>query len=424
MSRARAAFLVVATLVGGYYNLPVSAQTSDLAGLWMLNRDLSQFPREVGFGLAGLAPEVGGGNPSPNAGGGRGRRGPSGSGGAFRPPLPESEDDARRRQQLTEEVRNPPAFLSITETVSGVTITTERDRIRTLRTDGKEAALQLDGGAPVGVMARREAGRLVVQYKVDRAREVRYTLQRVTSPPQLVVEVEFIEQGVGDRVRRVYEPASPADLAAAKAAAASSDAAATSRTAGSGSAATQTAGTGPTSGTPPNTGGLPTPGGVAAGGRPTAGGVPAAGPATVPAQTAPDAELKGLTRLGVVVEDPGTQAAACGVIQKTLETAVSKRLADAGFKVLRNTSEDTYVYVNVITTSPSNGFCVSRYDAFVYSYTTAKLSYQTTPALVQVSLLHKGGIAGGPSTQHGDAVLRGVQEYIDQFLTRIRDANK
>jgi hypothetical protein len=152
--------------------------------------------------------------------------------------------------------------------------------------------------------------------------------------------------------------------------------------------------------------------------------VPAAGPATVPAQTAPDAELKGLTRLGVVVEDPGTQAAACGVIQKTLETAVSKRLADAGFKVLRNTSEDTYVYVNVITTSPSNGFCVSRYDAFVYSYTTAKLSYQTTPALVQVSLLHKGGIAGGPSTQHGDAVLRGVQEYIDQFLTRIRDANK
>jgi hypothetical protein len=44
--------------------------------------------------------------------------------------------------------------------------------------------------------------------------------------------------------------------------------------------------------------------------------------------------------------------------------------------------------------------------------------------LVQVSLLHKGGIAGGSSTAHAEAVLRGVQEYVDQFSTRIHDANK
>ena len=133
------------------------------------------------------------------------------------------------------------------------------------------------------------------------------------------------------------------------------------------------------------------------------------------------------TALRIVVSrgvSSGPQAAACGVIQKTIESAVSKRLTDAGFRILRNTSEDTYVYVNVITTSPSNGFCVSRYDAFVYSYTTAKLTYQATPALVQVSLLHTGGITGGASSQHGDAVLRGILEYIDQFSTRIRDANK
>ena len=90
---------------------------------------------------------------------------------------------------MTEEVRNPPALLTITETASAVTITNERGRVRTLRTDGKEGALQLDGGAPIGVIAKREAGRLVVQYRVDRARELRCTFQRVASPPQLVVEV-------------------------------------------------------------------------------------------------------------------------------------------------------------------------------------------------------------------------------------------
>jgi hypothetical protein len=103
---------------------------------------------------------------------------------------------------------------------------------------------------------------------------------------------------------------------------------------------------------------------------------------------------------------------------------VSKSLTDAGFKVRRNSDEDTYVYVNVITTSMSTGFCVSRYDAFLYTYTTAKLSYQETPALVQVSLLHKGGIAGGGAAAHAEAVLRGVRQYVDQFAVRIRDANK
>jgi hypothetical protein len=66
----------------------------------------------------------------------------------------------------------------------------------------------------------------------------------------------------------------------------------------------------------------------------------------------------------------------------------------------------------------------SRYDVFLYTYTTAKLSYQETPVLVQVSLLHKGGIAGGAPAAHAEGVLRGEQEYVDQFSTRIRDANK
>jgi hypothetical protein len=247
------------------------------------------------------------------------------------------------------------------------------------------------------VTAKREAGRLVVLYKVEQGRELRYSFSRAASPPQLVVDVQFIERGGGDGVRRIYEPASATETLAATTAA-------------------------PSPATTKPGGGLP-----AVSASDSGKAVVPASANRLPAQTfnqQPDAELKGLTKLGIVVEGLGPQAAACGLSQGTLETAVSKRLSDAGFRVLRNSDEDTYVYVNVITTSLSTGLCVSRYDAFLYTHTTAKLSYQQTPVLVQVSLLHKGGIAGGASAAHADAVLRGVQEYVDQFSTRIRDANK
>jgi hypothetical protein len=68
--------------------------------------------------------------------------------------------------------------------------------------------------------------------------------------------------------------------------------------------------------------------------------------------------------------------------------------------------------------------CVSRYDASLYTHTTTKLSYQETPVLVQVSLLHQGGIAGGAPAAHAQAVVRGVTQYIEQFAARIRAANR
>ena len=49
---------------------------------------------------------------------------------------------------------------------------------------------------------------------------------------------------------------------------------------------------------------------------------------------------------------------------------VTKRLTDAGFKVLRYSDEEPYIYVNVVTTSASNGLCVSRYDVDVYANTS------------------------------------------------------
>ena len=64
------------------------------------------------------------------------------------------------------------------------------------------------------------------------------------------------------------------------------------------------------------------------------------------------------TAHGVVVEDLSAQAAACGLTHDAIEAAVAKHLTDAGFTIRRNSDEDTYVYVSVITTSVSTGLCV------------------------------------------------------------------
>ena len=138
----------------------------------------------------------------------------------------------------------------------------------------------------------------------------------------------------------------------------------------------------------------------------------------------PGAELKGLSALGIVVEDLGAEAASCGLNQDAIAAAAAKSLSAAGLKVLRNTDEDTYLYVRVVTAATTSGTCFSRYDAFVYSYTAATMSYGSRPALVQVSLLNRGGMTASGVKGHGDAVMRALTQYVDQFAAQIRDANK
>ena len=107
-----------------------------------------------------------------------------------------------------------------------------------------------------------------------------------------------------------------------------------------------------------------------------------------------------------------------------IESALTKRLTDGGFSVRRNSDEDSYVYVNVMTSSLADGTCVTRYDAFLYTHATATLSYREKPVLVQVSLIHRGGISGGALSTHAATVVRGLQTYVDLFVTQIHDANK
>ena len=226
----------------------------------------------------------------------------------------------------------------------------------------------------MAVTSRREGHELVVVYRVDPEREIRYTYSTTANPPQLIVDVQFLERGTGDKARHIYEPAVETRTAAS-----------------SGGAA------------PPS----------------------AAGPPAAEAfDQRPGAELKGLTALGVLVEELSAQAVACGLNRDAIESALSKPLTAAGFLVRRNSDEDTYVYVNIMTSTLTGGTCLSRYDAFLYTHATAKLSYRDQPVLVQVSLMHRGGIGTSAPSAHGAAVSRGLAGYIDLFITQIRDANK
>lgn len=368
-----------------------SQESGNLTGRWVLNRNQSQVDKQIGFNPAWLIAgtrsagrESGGGE-----GGGRGRRG-SGGGqqGGFAVP-PESAEDAKRVQQLTAEARMPSPYLTIIDSRGTVTITDADDVSRTLHSDGKDDYLQIRG-LPVTAVTVRDSGPVVVRYKVEQGRELRYTYTRETGGPRLTVDVQFVEGGrVADTVRRVYDLIGPDDP-------------------------------------------FPTPANTSKTGPGAAGGVPAIPAPAAAANSAPPepfnqqpgAELKGLTRLRVVIEGLGAQAASCGLTEAALEAAVTGKLKSAGFTVLTNTDEDSYVYVNVITGSLSTGSCVSRFDVTVYTHTTARLSYQPSPVLVQVSLLHRGGISAGAAAGHSATVVKNVSEYVDEFIARIKAANK
>jgi len=52
------------------------------------------------------------------------------------------------------------------------------------------------------------------------------------------------------------------------------------------------------------------------------------------------------------------------------------------------------------------------------------LSYRDKSVLVQVSLMHRGGIGSSAAAAHAAAVTGGLQGYVDVFVTQVRDANK
>jgi hypothetical protein len=377
----RQSFVLVALLIGaalgGLLANPARAQNaSPLAGVWALNRSLSEFPPEIGFNPAWMTTPTGDSQSAGSTGGGRGRRGSAGGGGSAAAPFsarPESYEDARRVQLLTAELRNPPARLMVVDTPAAVTITNELGQSRTIHPDGKQESITVQG-VSFSVTSKRVADQLILVYRVDQAREVRYSYSSSATPARLIVDAQLLEHGTGDKARRVYEPGGGIETL------------------------------------PP------------AGAAPTAASPNSRAPETFDQR--PGAELRGLTSLGILVETLSAQAVACGLSQDAIEGALSKRLTSGGLAVRRNSDDDTYVYVNIMTTSLPNGLCASRYDAFLYTHATAKLSYREQSVLVQVSLMHRGGLGTSAPTAHSAAVVRGLEDYIDLFVTQIHDANK
>jgi hypothetical protein len=102
-----------------------SAQMTSLAGRWMLNREASQFPPEIGF-TPNWFTQASRGAADPS--GGRGRRGGSGGGGGGYIPSIESEEDTKRMRQLTADARNPSVHLTIAETADATTITDDSEK--------------------------------------------------------------------------------------------------------------------------------------------------------------------------------------------------------------------------------------------------------------------------------------------------------
>jgi hypothetical protein len=405
MFRESVAVLIVSASVAAVsgQGKPPASVAGDLDGTWKLNRELSQFPREVGFGMD----VTGAGRPAAADAGLADTTSQSGNVG-LAVNRPASREEAENSRQLVGEVRTPPLRLTIVRSGNAIVITDERGRARTYHPDGREAFTPLDA-APVATVARWEGGRLIVRYKVEPGREVRYTVSRRTNPMQLVVQAELLERGGRDVVVRIYEPAS-ADEPLPEPAAAP-----------------------PVKQAPPV---IPLPSqrpGAAPPAPAQQPGAPDAVRQTVPAvptsappanlDQSPGAELKGLSALGIVVEDLGAEATSCGLKKEVLEAAAAKSLSAGGLKVLR-TDEDSYLYLRVVTAFSTTGTCFSRYDAIVYSYTAATMSYGTRPALVQVSLLSRGGMSASGVKGHGEAVTRALTQYVDQFAAQIQDANK
>jgi hypothetical protein len=326
-----------------------------LSGAWVLNPALTQGPREVGFNTSLV--------PDPATDPMHGRRGSSPGGERIVIPRPESADDATRVNQLTDEVRQPSKRLTIADVTSEIVVTDEQGQVRRFHPTGQAELIQM-GEIPVTVTAQRTGAQLTVVYEVEHGRQLRYVYSRTANPDQLVVDVEFVGKGGGDKVRHVYEPPSA---------------------------------------TPQTTSGAPA----------------TEGPAPHPGD-----EFKNMKTIGVVVDDLTAEGTSCGLTQSAIETAVARRFTDAGFTVHRYQDQSPYVFVEVATTSMGNGLCVSRYDVTLTTHAMTTLSYQQTPVLAEITLLRDGGLTGGSPGVHAENVTRGLLQYVDQFIARIRDANK
>jgi hypothetical protein len=198
----------------GYVAIAAATPTV-LAGHWKLNRELSEFPKEVAFGIEttdGDAARSGGSGGGGSRGGGR-RGGGGSSGGGGRSlggfnsdAVRESEEDVNKLKELIASAKNPATVLTISQTETAVSIIDSQDRTRTFHPTGKEETVELDAG-PVGATTKWLGPQLAIQITIRKDRIFRYLYSRLPSG-QLLVETR-LEEGrsreKADVIKRVYD---------------------------------------------------------------------------------------------------------------------------------------------------------------------------------------------------------------------------
>jgi hypothetical protein len=189
-----------------------------LAGRWRLNRELSEFPKEVAFGIettdddsrqsgrqAG-ASQGGGGSRGGGRRGGGGSRGGGTLGGFDSSAVRETEEDVNKIKELIAAAKNPATVLTIAQTETAVTITDSEDRTRVFRPTGKEETVALAAG-PVAATTKWNGPQLAIQLTIRKDRIFRYLYSRLPSG-QLLVETRLEEGRARDKadvIKRVYD---------------------------------------------------------------------------------------------------------------------------------------------------------------------------------------------------------------------------
>jgi hypothetical protein len=171
-----------------------------LVGRWTIDKDHSEFPDEIGFDVQ-VEAAAQGSTPSANASRSHGRTGGAASGLAI---AREGEQTLKMLGDVTEEAQHPWPVLTIGEVEGVITMTdggTDTRRFRPGKDDEQRLA---DGG--ITTHTKWDKNVLVVDYEVEKDRDVRYTYSRTSDDGPLVVEVSFRDHGHGDIVRRVYLP--------------------------------------------------------------------------------------------------------------------------------------------------------------------------------------------------------------------------
>jgi hypothetical protein len=190
-----------------------SAGKPNFSGVWILNRALSDAPPQPGIGARASGPggdqgdragRGGRGEFDRPAGGGRlGRTGDGGYRGERSGPTANRSDRRSAIEELTSELRNPSASLTISHADPTLAVTNAQDWTRLFQTNGQKDPHQA-GAATVLSTTKWDGDRLVTEYDLENGRKIRIIYSLVPGTRQLLEQVSFAN---GQTLKRLYDPA-------------------------------------------------------------------------------------------------------------------------------------------------------------------------------------------------------------------------